>query len=145
MSNDSSLEPTGFVGNRWLHRRMVDVSNANSVGRMMQPAYVNVDDGSICCPVCGRERDADNTSVHIGPVTVRQNTSETTVDRETDTTRTVPKSSEMGAVVTVAMWCEAGHQFNLRLAFHKGATYLTATPGEPFDVTNETPAELWRD
>ena len=109
------------------------------------PAYISADDGAICCPVCGRETHDNNTNVHLGPVTIRQNTSETIVDRDSDKVRVVQSRGERGSVVTVAMFCESGHRFDLRLAFCKGATYLTTMPGESFDVANETPAELWRD
>ena len=108
------------------------------------PAFINPNDGSICCPICGREDHYDNLNVHLGPVSVRQNGTETTVDREGDKVRTVTPNGR-GSTVSLALWCESGHRFSIQFSFHKGSTYLTIEPGESFDLANEKPPELWRD
>lgn len=108
------------------------------------PAFMRSDDGAICCPICGIETHRDNANVHLGPVSVQQNATETIVDRENERVRAVAPGAR-GSIVTLSMWCESGHRFDIVFSFHKGSTYVTTQSGESFDLANEVPSELWRD
>lgn len=94
----------------------------------------------ILCASCGFEY------VHLGPVHVRSGThsfdigDNLTIEKHDD----VPCGR--GSVVTIDLWCESGHRFELELAFHKGMTYVSSRAVGEYDLKGkDAPAELWRD
>lgn len=93
----------------------------------------------VVCPVCGCE------FCHMQSVAVKQNDRVDIVTRERSD-RVTSKSlanKERGSVVLLTMWCESGgHEFSLRLQFHKGSTYLF--PEYVRDIDGPI-SELWRD
>ena len=92
---------------------------------------------TVFCP-CGSE------CVHLGPVRVHQDHRADVVTRHGVETATTPTSSGRGSTIEIMCWCEADHEFSIRLSFHKGTTTLTVSP--PVHANVETPrVTLWRD
>ena len=91
----------------------------------------------ICCPVCGFDY------VHIGSVNVEQGhhricATENTVITEASNRHEGVRGSE----ATIIFWCEGGHQFEYRFAFHKGQTSVQLYCAELPEESDQP--ELWR-
>ena len=91
----------------------------------------------LCCPICG------NTFVHPAKVVVEQGSTKTVVVHEATSVQPTDRGKHhRGSEITLAFWCEGGHRFEYRMAFHKGQLFceLLACYSGPC----LTDAELWR-
>jgi hypothetical protein len=91
----------------------------------------------LCCPVCH--------SIHVHPleVVVEQGRTRTEVLRESTVTSPTDRAHHArGSLIGLLFACEAGHEFQYALEFHKGTTVVRLDawhrdPAAPFQ-------ELWR-
>ena len=111
----------------------------------VSPALFVLEDGQgdlkpvFCCPVCG------DRNVHLGPVSVFQGHTTTTVSNSGTVVSKSPRHERFrGSMVTMSFHCEGGHEFEYEFEFHKGTTTCCVLSGAYDMEAGEIP-ELWRD
>lgn len=90
----------------------------------------------VLCPSCGFNY------VHLGPVHISQGPRSYDVGNQL----TIEKGADAfprGSIVTLDMWCESRHRFQLEFQFHKGQTFVTARIIGDLEPDKTAP-ELWR-